>query len=156
MEFLESVRANKARDYFTEGYNCAQAVCLAFSDIMGMEESIVAKISSPFGGGMGRMREVCGAVSGMYIVLGYVRGYDDPKDTEGKKALYIEVRELAEQFKTEFGSIICRELLDGVDHTNGPTPEKRTESYYHKRPCGEQVAYCAYILERYLIEKGNM
>lgn len=156
MEFCESMRANKARDYFTEGYNCAQAVCLAFADIMGMDESTAAKISSPFGGGMGRMREVCGAVSGMYIVLGFVRGYDNPNDADSKKALYAEVRDLAERFKAEFGSIICRELLDGVEHTNGPTPEKRTESYYHKRPCGEQVAYCAYILESYLTQKGNM
>lgn len=156
MEFKESKRANKAREYFTEGYNCAQAVCLAFADLTKIDEGAIAKLSSPFGGGIGRMREVCGAVSGMYIVLGFVRGYDDPKDTEGKKKLYVEVRELADKFKAEFGSIICRELLDGIEHTNGPIPEKRTENYYHKRPCADQVAYCAYILEKHLTEKGNI
>ena len=148
--FENSKRAELARKYFTDGYNCAQAVALAFEDILPLDKDGIALMSSPFGGGMGRMREVCGAVSGMYMVLGAKNGYSAPDDMEGKKRLYAEVRELADEFKREFGSIICRELLDGVETTPGGNPEKRTEAYYHKRPCGEQVAYCAYILEKHL------
>ena len=151
--FENSKRAEIARKYFTDGYNCAQAVALAFEDMLPLDKEGIALISSPFGGGMGRMREVCGAVSGMYMVLGAKNGYSAPDDMEGKKRLYAEVRELADEFKLEFGSIICRELLDGVETTPGGNPEKRTEAYYHKRPCGEQVAYCAYLLEKYFSEK---
>ena len=148
--FENSKRAESARKYFSDGYNCAQAVALAFEDILPLDKEGIALMSSPFGGGMGRMREVCGAVSGMYMVLGAKNGYSAPDDMEGKKQLYSEVRKLADEFKLEFGSIICRELLDGVETTPGGNPEKRTEAYYHKRPCGEQVAYCAYLLEKHL------
>ena len=140
----------KAIALFKEGFNCSQSVFVAFSHRFGIDEDTAKKISAGLGGGMGRMREVCGAVSGMYMVLGAKNGYSAPDDMEGKKRLYAEVRELADEFKREFGSIICRELLDGVETTPGGNPEKRTEAYYHKRPCGEQVAYCAYLLEKHL------
>ena len=156
MEFCESVRANTAKKYFTEGYNCAQAVALAFEDILPLDKEGILLMSSPFGGGMGRMREVCGAVSGMFMVLGAKNGYSAPDDMEGKKRIYAEVRALADEFKAEFGSIICRELLEGVQTTTGGDPEKRSEAYYHKRPCGEQVAYCAYLLEKHLNNKGDI
>ncbi len=142
----------KATALFKEGYNCAQAVFAAFCDVMDMDETAALKLSSSFGGGMGRMREVCGAVSGMFMVLGYLYGYDGPKDMEGKKAHYALIREAAESFKEENGSIICREIL--ADATPGGEPEARTEAYYKKRPCAEYVGQCAKIVEGYIAERG--
>ena len=108
-------RAEHAAQLFYEGYNCAQAITVAFADVTGLDESFSAKMASSFGGGMGRMREVCGAFSGMLIVLGMLYGYDAAAETESanKKLHYERVQALAERFRTEFGSIICRELLAG-------------------------------------------
>ena len=109
-----------------------------------------AKIASSFGGGMGGMRQVCGAVSGMLMALGLHQGYTDPKDKAGKAAQYEVIRALADEFKRENGSIICRELL-GLDENFKPEPpEERTEAYYKKRPCGELCQQAAEILEAYL------
>ena len=149
-------RGFKAREYFLQGYNCSQAIVLAFSEEMGIDINALLKLSSSFGGGMGRLREVCGAVSGMYIVLGFFRGYDSPEDFEGKKRLYSEIQELAVQFKDKYGSIVCRDLLKGIAHTDGAEPEKRTADYYKKRPCAEQIEYAAYILNEFLILHGNI
>ncbi|MBQ9127074.1 MAG: C_GCAxxG_C_C family protein, partial [Thermoguttaceae bacterium] len=101
-----SPRAVKARALFEQGYNCAQAVFLAFLDETGLDEKTAARISSSFGGGMGRLREVCGAVSGMFLVLGTLRGADDPKDSETKTAQYRDIQELARRFRESNGSII--------------------------------------------------
>ena len=149
-------RGTKAKALFLDGYNCSQAVVLAFADEIGIDEVALLKMSSSFGGGMGRLREVCGAVSGMYIVLGFFRGYDSPNDFEGKKRLYSEIQELAAKFREKYGSIVCRELLSGVPHTDGAVPEKRTDDYYKKRPCGEQIEYAAYILNEFLTSHGNI
>ena len=132
-------REELARQAFKEGYNCSQAMVAAFSDLMEMDKKTALRLASSFGGGMGRMREVCGAVTGMFMVVGILYGYDDAKDYEGKKDTYALVQELANQFKAETGSIICRELLglDGKD--NSPVPSKRTEEYYKKRTCGFHV-----------------
>ena len=100
------------------------------------------------------MREVCGAVSGMYIVLGYVCGYNLPEDKQGKIDLYAKVRELADKVRESRGSIVCRELLASVQHTEGGLPEDRTAEYYKKRPCGDIIAQTAQILEEYLLELG--
>lgn len=155
MENLEfSPRALRAEDYFKEGYNCSQSVVLAFSDLIDMDSDTLARMASPFGGGMGRLREVCGAVSGMFLVLGYLRGYDDVHDRQAKVDLYEEVRTLAEQYRALNGSIVCRELLQGVPHTQGGVPEERTESYYKKRPCGQLVAIATQLLENHLRSKG--
>ena len=134
-----SEKAQRAKALFLEGYNCAQSTFLALSDLTGMDRQTALRLSSSFGGGMGRMREVCGAVTGMFMVVGILYGYDDAKDYEGKKDTYALVQELANQFKAETGSIICRELLglDGKD--NSPVPSKRTEEYYKKRTCGFHV-----------------
>ncbi|MBE6573850.1 MAG: C_GCAxxG_C_C family protein [Ruminococcaceae bacterium] len=140
----------KARGLFLEGYNCAQAVFLAFEDVTGIDRETAAKLSSSFGGGMGRMREVCGAVSGMFMVLGCLHGYDDPKATTEKMDHYELIRKAAEKFKAENGSIICRDILEGA--TPGGAPEERTEQYYKKRPCAEYVAQCAAIVEEYIKE----
>ena len=100
-----------ALKYFNEGYNCAQSVFAAFHEEMGLDEKTAFKMSSAFGGGMGGLREVCGAVTGMFMVLSNLYGYDDAKELDKKKVLYSRVQALAEEFKKDYGTIICRELL---------------------------------------------
>ena len=146
--------SEKARALFKEqGYNCAQAVFIAFSDLTGMDEISAARFSSSFGGGMGRLREVCGAVSGCFMVLGALMGPEDPRDHDAKMAHYAIIQEAAKRFKEENGSYICRELLGLGAGPSDPTPEKRTEAYYKRRPCDEYVALAegitAEILEKY-------
>lgn len=140
--------ADKARKLFLEGYNCAQAVTLAFAEEMGLDKETAAKLSSSFGGGLGRMREVCGCVSGMALVAGYLYGYADPKAMEEKADHYALIQELAGEFRAQNGSIICRELLAGITSDTDPTPEARTAAYYKKRPCAELAAAAAEILEK--------
>lgn len=135
-----------AKNYFLEGYNCAQSVLLAFHEELGLDLETAARLSSSFGGGMGRLREVCGAVSGMFLAAGIRYGYSNPKDTAGKKAQYERVQQLAHAFAERNGSIVCRELLGLDHHTDDPTPSARTESYYKKRPCADLVADAAEIL----------
>ena len=115
----------KAAELFLSGYNCAQAVAVAFCDVTGLEERQAARMASAFGGGMGRMREVCGAVSGMLMVLSYLYGYDTPGDDISKKRLYGEVQELAGAFRAENGSIICREILKNPPPIPIPPPGRR-------------------------------
>ena len=141
----------KAEKLFLEGYNCAQSVLCAFEDVTGIERETAAQLASSFGGGLGRMREVCGAVSGASMVLGLIKGYSDPKDFEAKKAHDARGREFAKRCKEQNGSIICRELLSGVDTEKGGVPEKRTEQYYHKRPCALLCRQAAEILDEMFI-----
>ena len=141
---------------FLSGYNCAQAVTLAFSDLLPLKEDMLLKMSSPFGGGMGRLREVCGAVSGMMMVLGAIEGYADPKAKEEKADLYAKEQELAAAFREIYGSIVCRELLGLAEKVSVPVPEERTDAYYKKRPCKEQIGMCAAILEDYLKQEGHL
>ena len=145
-------RGDKAYEFFTNGYNCSQAVTLAYSDLFGMEPEHLAKISGGFGGGMGRMREVCGCFSGIVMVLSQVYGYNDPKDTEAKKALYEKIRAAAEQFKKDNGSIICKELLGLEKPEKSVQPEARTPEYYQKRPCPLLCKYAAELAEKMLKE----
>lgn len=148
----DSKYGKKAAELFKEGYNCSQAVFLAFSDKYTMEPEQAAKLASSFGGGMGRLREVCGTVSGMFMVAGMLYGYDDPKAREQKAEHYKRIQQLAKEFEKDHGSIICRELL-GLDvKRQSYIPEDRTESYYKKRPCVELVAHAAEIMERYINE----
>ena len=115
-----------ARAYFLEGYNCAQSVVLAFQKELGIEKEAAARLASSFGGGMGGLREVCGAVSGMFLAAGLLYGYSDPKDTAGKKEQYERVQILAHEFSGRNGSIICRELLGPGHQSDSPTPSART------------------------------
>lgn len=153
-------RAERASGYFKQGYGCAQAVLLSFADVIGMEEATLARLGSSFGGGMGRLREVCGAVSGAFAVLGFVCGYDDPTDKEGKSRHYAMIREFADRFKEKAGvpSIVCRELLGGagLDNRAGGEAEARTPAYYQKRPCGELVEISAFVLAEMLAEQGRL
>jgi len=143
MEINVEERAKQAETYFRSGYNCAQSVYMAFSDLYGMDPKMAGIISAPFGGGMGRLREVCGACTGMFLVAGLQLPADEPSK---KGDSYKLVQELAEEFKTENGSIICRELL-GLDHKKDePVAEERTEAYYKKRPCAELVHMAATIV----------
>lgn len=145
-----------AKQNFMNGYNCSQAVLLAFCEDFGLEKETALKISEPFGGGMGRMREVCGTVTGMFMVIGLAMGNDNSKDNTTKKNVYKSVQELAEKFKQDNGSIICRELL-GLQKANKESyvPSERTNEYYKKRPCPELCKYAADILEEYL-KKENL
>ena len=138
----------KAAELFLSGYNCAQAVAIAFHEKLGLTEPQAAKMVSAFGGGMGRMREVCGAVSGMLFVLGALYGYDTPGDDVRKKKLYGEVQALAEKFRVENGSIICREILKNPPADPNPTP--RTADFYAKRPCARMVMTAARLMEEFL------
>jgi len=143
-------RVTLAGDLFLEGYNCAQAVAVAFSDLTGMDKKTAAKLAAPFGGGMGRMREVCGAVSGMYMVLGLLYGYDNSDEDGKKKELYKQVQQLAEEFRRENGSIICREILKNPP--SDPNPSPRTAEYYAKRPCARMVMTAARLMEAFIAE----
>ena len=152
----EKSRGDRARELFREGYNCSQAVTLAFADELearGISKEMAAGLASSFGGGLGRLREVCGCVSGMALVCGALEGYTDPKAAAEKQDHYKKIQELVTTFKNENGSYICRELLAGINTDTDPVPEARTESYYKKRPCAELAACAADILERHL--KGN-
>ena len=139
-----------AAELFLEGFNCAQAVAVAFCDVTGMDKQTAAKMASPFGGGMGRMREVCGAVSGMYMVLGTLYGYDNSDADSKKKELYKDVQALAEKFRAENGSIICREILKNPP--SDPNPSPRTAEYYAKRPCARMVMTAARLMEEFIAE----
>ncbi len=141
--------SEKAGELFLDGCNCAQAVTVAFCDVTGLEPGFAAKLSSSFGGGMGRMREVCGAVSGMLMVAGLLYGYDDPGEKDqNKKAHYKLVQELAGKFREETGSIICREILKNPPSDPNPTP--RTAEFYKARPCARMVMTAARILDEYI------
>lgn len=140
---------DKAEALFRQGYNCAQSVVLAFGDMTGLDDRTAAAMSSSFGGGLGRMREVCGAVSGAAMVLGLLKGYSDPDDADGKREQYRRVQEFARRFREKNGSIICRELLNGAGTTSGD-PEARTAAYYKKRPCPRLCRVAADILDEML------
>ncbi len=154
-EISYSPRALKAKAYFEQGYNCAQSVLLAFEGELGIAPETAAKLSSSFGGGMARLREVCGAVSGLFMTFAAMYGVSDPKDSEGKASQYKDLQELAATFREENGSIVCRELLGLTRNTSDPTPEKRTDDYYRKRPCGELVACATQIMEKYIQNKES-
>ena len=149
---MKTGHADKARELFNEGYNCSQAVLGAFAEDAGLDVKTALRLSAPFGGGMGRMREVCGTFSGIVMVVSMLYGYSDPKDNSTKTGLYGRIQEIAEQFRRDNGSIICKELL-GISKPEGsPVPEHRTSEYYKKRPCPELCRYAADILEKYIAE----
>ncbi len=139
-----------AAELFLGGYNCAQSVVVAFHQELGLTREYAAKMASSFGGGMGRMREVCGAVSGMLMVAGLLYGYDTPGDDAAKKAHYTLVQDLAGQFRQEAGSIVCREILKNPPSDPNPTP--RTAEFYARRPCARMVILAGNILDRYIAQ----
>lgn len=140
----------KAGENFLEGYNCAQSVLLAFAEPLGLPEEQALRLSSSFGGGMGRLREVCGALSALLMVDGLTEGYSDPKDRQAKAEHYRRTQELAAQFRDEMGSILCRELLS--QPSTSPVPQERTPEYYSSRPCLRAVR-CAARLGTQVLER---
>ena len=140
----------RAMELFKQGYNCSQSVFGAFCEECGMDFEISLKLSSSFGGGMGRLREVCGAVSGMFMVVGMKYGYTDPKDNLSKAEHYKRIQELAEQFKEKNGSLVCRDLLGLSTKSESYIPEERTAEYYKKRPCAEIVGDAAEIIYEFI------
>ena len=145
-----SEKGKQAKAFFMEGYNCTQSVALAFCDEIGIEKEKLLRMVSSFGGGMGRLREVCGAVSGMFLVAGALYGYDDPQDMQAKKEHYARIQELAAQFREKTGSIVCRELLGLEGKDKSPVPSARTSEYYKKRPCPELIEIAADLMEAYI------
>ena len=154
-------RIDKAERLFKEGYNCSQAVVGAFCDIYGLDQELAFRLSASFGAGLGRMREVCGAVSGMGIIAGLENGAVRGDDTVGKKENYDLVVSMANKFKEKNGTIICRELLGLAKENNSngllvdTTPQERNDDYYKTRPCVEKVRECARIIEDLIISKKN-
>ena len=145
--------SQKAAELFKQGYNCSQSVVGAFCEELGIDFDTAIKLVSPLGGGMGRLREVCGAVSGMFLLTGIVFGYTEPNNLEVKGKLYERVEELAKRFKAKRSTIICRELLEGVETSDSPEPSERTEEYYLKRPCLKIIEDATQIFEDYLSEQ---
>ena len=144
-------RPDRAEELFRKGYNCSQSVFAAFADVLGMSVEEAAKIASPFGAGFGKLREVCGAVSGMTLAAGYLKGYDDPADYESKKDLYRLIQKMCAEFEERKGTIICRELLGLKKGEDQAEPSVRTEEYYQSRPCIGACRTAAEIAEKYLL-----
>ena len=146
-------RAERAAELFNQGYNCAQAVYLASADEIGIDYDQAARLTSSLGGGMGRLREVCGAVSGMFLVAGSKYGPTDPNDKNAKARHYQLIQDLARQFREEFGSIICRDLIPSDDASTEYVPSDRTPDFYKRRPCGDYVRFAASLIDR--LEQEN-
>lgn len=143
-------RGERAQQNFTNGCNCAQAVLLAFCDLTGLDEETAMRLTSGMGGGMGRLREVCGAVSSAFLLLGLLRGHGTVPAGEEKAEDYRRIQAFAARFERENGSYLCRELLAGVTSDRAPTPEPRTAQYYERRPCAALVRSAAELLEEFL------
>lgn len=143
-------RPDNAKQLFESGCNCCQAVFCAFLDETNLSKEDALRLSAGFGGGFGRLREVCGAVSGMTMILSNKFASADPNNKEEKAALYALIQKAAGEFRDENGSVICRELLDLEEKSSIPVPEERTKEYYKKRPCSELVRCAAEIAEKYL------
>lgn len=154
-----SKKAEQAKKRFESGCNCAQAVLGSFCEETGLSEETAMLVAAPFGGGIARTRETCGAVTGMLMVMGLANGYTPFTDQEThnreKARVYREGQALIRAFQEEFGSAICRELLQGVGADNTPIPAPRTGEYYKKRPCAECVAFAAGLAEAYLSQSNN-
>ena len=144
-------RIERASDYFKSGYNCSQSVVAAFADLYGFTEEQAFRMAASFGGGIGRMRETCGAACGLFLLAGLETGATDGADREGKAANYALVQELAAEFKKRNGSLNCGELLGLVKKAPvSSVPEERTAQYYAKRPCAKMVEDAARIWVEYL------
>ena len=145
-------RAEQAVSNFKNGYNCAQSVYMAYADLFGMDPNTAARIAAPMGAGIGRMREVCGTVSGAALIAGLAIPCEDPSDMASKTHCYALVQKVAERFRQESGSIICRELLGIAPVKESPVPSPRTEAYYKKRPCVELVRMSATFIGEELMK----
>ncbi|MDD2458117.1 MAG: C-GCAxxG-C-C family protein [Eubacteriales bacterium] len=139
--------ADRAEALFKSGYNCAQSMIGAFEGEIGIDFETSIRLAASFGGGMGRLREVCGALTGLFMVIGLQSGYSDPEDHEAKTRHYQRVQDLAAQFRDRFGTLLCRDLLELEESISEPVPEKRTEEYYQRRPCAQYIRFAASLLD---------
>jgi C_GCAxxG_C_C family probable redox protein len=151
MKKYDENKAKLAGELFMQGYNCSQSVIAAWADEIGLDRQTALLVSSGFGGGMGRLREVCGAVSGAFMVLSYKFGSTDVSDRKAKAALYETIQDFAARFKQEnrFDSIVCRDML-GLSGASAPTPAERTAEYYKKRPCRELIELSSGLLGEFI------
>ena len=148
-DFNVEERVAMARENFrSRGYNCCQAVLLAYSDVLGLDEDTVATLASGLGGGMGRLREVCGSVTAMFMITGFIHPAADPTIKSDRTANYALVQEVAGEFREKNGSIVCKELLGkpAALKQESPEPSDRTPEYYRKRPCEDLIACSARII----------
>lgn len=145
-------RVKQAVATFESGYTCAQSVFSTYADLFGMDRETALKLASPMGGGIGRMREVCGAVSAMALLAGLKEGNTDPENEEGKEKIYLLTRKLADKFKEKNNSIICRELLGIEGREESAKPSARTREYYESRPCSRLIAEARAIIEEILLK----
>ncbi len=145
-------RRELAMENFKKGYHCSQSIIMTFADMLPVDDKMLSKLASSFGGGMGRLREVCGSVSGMFMVAGLLYGYDGPETGQIKADHYARIQELARRFEEKHGTIVCREMLGLSVKHDVPTPEARTQEYYKKRPCAEIIGDAAEILDEYIKE----
>ena len=151
MKQFNNDKARLAGELFMQGYNCSQSVICAWAADIGLERETALRLSSGFGGGMGTLREVCGSVTGAFMVLSFKYGYSDPRDTSAKAELYKLIQTFAARFKEEnrFDSIVCRDML-GLSGASEPTPAARTSEYYKKRPCRELIELSAGLLGEFI------
>ncbi len=148
-------RIEQAVSTFEEGFTCAQSVFATYADLLGMDRETALKLTSPMGGGIGRMREVCGVVSAMALLAGLKEGNTDPENEEGKERIYLLTRQMADKFKQKHKTIICRELLGMEGMEESAKPSKRTKEYYNSRPCSKLVADASRIIEEMLFNKES-
>ena len=152
-------RVHRAVDNFMQGYGCCQSVVAAFADLYGMDDLTAKRVGAGFGGGVGRLRMMCGAVSGLVILAGLDCGQTEGADREGKSACYKVVQELLARFKEQNGSVVCAELLGlkGYEKAHSSyVASERTAEYYQTRPCAAKVECAARIFDEYLDEKGGI
>ncbi len=146
-------RSCLAESLFRQGYNCAQSVAAAYADVYGMDKDLMLRVSASFGGGIGRMREICGAACGMFIIAGLENGTTDPADREAKGRNYQTVQSLAQEFVARNGTLRCADLLGIRGGTaRPPMPEERDAAYYAKRPCPKIIKEAARIVGEYLLK----
>ena len=147
-------RVQRAVDNFMQGYGCCQSVVAAFADLYNLDDTMAKRIAAGFGGGVGRMRMMCGSVSGIVILAGLDRGQIDGADRKGKSMCYKVVQELLDEFKVQNGSVVCAELLGLKGHEKAQSSyvaSPRTAEYYKTRPCAAKVESAARIFAEYLM-----
>lgn len=150
-------RVRLAQEFFMQGYNCTSSVVLAFEDILNVDRDTLERLSIGLGGGVGRLREVCGTVNAMAVVAGTLASIDGKTHQQQKKDTYAIVQELAGAFREENGSIICRELMGlRAGEKQGPMPQERTAEYYKSRPCLKLVACSARIIAEYVKKNSQL
>lgn len=138
----------KGKNYFLLGYNCSQSVVLAFQDKLNLPTSTLLSLASSFGGGIGRLREVCGCISAMAIIMGLLYGNYDKDDVSDKAKHYQLIQNLTFQFKDKYGSYICADLLNLKKGPSNPMPGIRNKAYYESRPCGNYIYYMCELIAR--------